>query len=551
MKSNNTSIYIFLLLSLFSCEPTAPGVKPIERDPRPNILLIMLDDLGYSDLGCFGGEIPTPNIDTIAATGVRYTGFRVAPIGGATRAMMMTGNDNHISGHGRVLNPLHEAYRGLPGYEYEFSKQVLSFPYLLQESGYYTCIAGKWHLGTKTQSNPKQQGFEDSWVLLEEASNQYNNVGLGLYGTDTISHFLSNGLPAPYPEGTFSTDFYTDQTISYLNANAKESRPFFAMVSYTAPHWPLQPPLEYLNKYKGYYDEGYDVLRTKRFQGLQEKGIIPANQVLPLAMNTFKRWFNLFFEEQQRESREMELYAATVNHLDDNIGRLITALKETGLYDNTIIIVTSDNGAGPENIFEHPVLGSYIRKQYDNSLKNMGFMNSFVSYGNGWAQASMAPFNGYKGQAYEGGLASPLIISGGFAQQAGTVKSDHFTILDLAPTFLEIAGIPYPQEHKGVALAPLRGKSVLPYWKGEQSQAHTADEVFTLEHRGQAYVRKGNWKLVNPGGAHDSNRFQLFDLSIDPGERQDLSFQNPQKKTELLAEWEKYKTEVGIQFVEQ
>ena len=327
MRNTTLSFYLFLLLLTLSCEPKPPSQDRPERDSRPNVLFILLDDLGYSDLGSFGGEIPTPNLDSLAASGVRYSGFRVAPIGGATRAMLLTGNDNHISGHGRVLNPLHEAYRGMPGYEYEFSEQVVSFPSLLKEAGYYTCIAGKWHLGMEIQSNPNRQGFEDSWVLLEEVSNQYNNVGLGLYGSDTTSHFTSNGRPAPYPEGTYSTDFYTDQTISYLNKNAKESRPFFAMISYTAPRWPLQPPLEYRNKYKGFYDEGYDVLRQKRFQGLKTKGIIGQNQQLPFPMNTFKRWNNLFFEEQRRDTREMELYAAVLDHVDDNIGRLIRTLK--------------------------------------------------------------------------------------------------------------------------------------------------------------------------------------------------------------------------------
>ncbi len=551
MRNTTLSLFITSLLLLFSCQPKPPNQEKAERDSRPNILLIMLDDLGYSDLGSFGGEIPTPNLDSLAAKGVRYAGFRVAPIGGVTRAMLMTGNDNHISGHGRVLNPLHEAYRGIPGYEYEFSDRVLSFPKLLQESGYYTCIAGKWHLGMDVQSNPKRQGFEDSWVLLEQVSNQYNNVGLGLYGSDTTSHFTNNAINAPYPEGTYSTDFYTDQAIRYLNKNAKESRPFFAMVSYTAPRWPLQPPLEYRNKYKGFYDQGYDALRQKRFQGLKDKGIIPSNQVLPLPMNTFKRWNNLFFEEQRRDAREMELYAAVLDHLDDNIGRLIQTLRETKLYDNTIVIVASDNGAGPENVFEHPVLGRYIRAQYDNRYEDMGLMTSFVSYGNGWAQAAMAPFNGYKGQAYEGGLASPMIVSGIPGVGGGTVKSEHFTVLDLAPTFLEIAGAIYPGELEGRPLAPLRGKSVLSYWKGETTNPHTDAEVFALEHRGQAYVRKGNWKLVNSGGAHDRTRFRLFNLANDPGERVDVSFQNPTKRDELLAEWDKYRAEVGIQFVEQ
>ncbi|MEZ5043975.1 MAG: sulfatase-like hydrolase/transferase [Saprospiraceae bacterium] len=551
MRSTIASTFLFCLFFLFSCEPQAPNNEKKERDPRPNILLILLDDLGYSDLGCFGGEIPTPNLDALAAEGVRFSGFRTAPMGGPSRAQLMTGNDNHISGHGRMLNPLHEAYRGIPGYEYEFSKQVVSFPTLLQDAGYYTCITGKWNLGIKAQSNPKQQGFEDSWVLLEDASNYYNNIGLGLYGSDTITHFTSNGLSAPYPEGTFATDFYTDQIISYLNKNAHDSRPFFAMAAYTAPHWPLQPPREYINKYKGFYEEGYDVLREKRFKGLQEKGIIPADRLLPVRINTFKPWFTLFFEEQRRESREMELYAALVNHLDDNIGRLIKNLKELGLYENTIIIVASDNGAGPENVFEHPVLGSFIRNQYDNTYENMGYPNSFVSYGNGWAQAAMAPFNGYKGQAYEGGIAAPLIVKGKMLQGPGSVKHEHLSILDLAPTFLDIAGATYPQEYKGQALAPLRGHSLFPYWKGEVKAPHDAEAVFALEHRGQAYVQKGTWKIVNPGGAYDNSRFQLFDLATDPGERFDLSYQNPQKKAELLAEWEKFKASVGIQFVEQ
>ena len=514
---------------------------------RPNILFIMLDDLGYSDLGCYGSEIRTPNIDQLAKHGTRYTNFKTASMCAPSRAMFLSGNYSTIVGHGRMIRPGKDDYLiGKKGYEREITDRVVTFPKLLQDAGYYNAIAGKWHMGYAPESDPSNQGFEDSWVLMEGYSNHYNNRGLGLIIKDTLTQFRKNGKSIDWPKDTFSTEHYTKQVLGYLDKANEKQKPFFIWASYTAPHWPLQVPEDWLHKYEGTYDEGYEVLRKKRFESLKSIGILPENAEFTPPMDNFPAWDTLSDEQKARESRKMELYAAMVENADYHIGRLIDRLKANAQYENTIIVLMSDNGASNTDLYNDP-RGGYCRLHHDNSFENMGKPSSWVGHGISWANSMMSPKLGYKTWYSEGGISVPFIISGGYTQGNGNIRKELFEIRDLAPTFLEMTEVEYPEIYQGKPVAQPTGKSVLSLLKeGKSLTEEFQNRIFAAEERGHAYLRKGDWKIVNFGQASDTAQFKLYNLRDDLGERLDVSKENPSKKQELLHEWLTFKEETGI-----
>ena len=508
--------------------------------------MIIADDLGYSDLGCFGGEIETPVIDSLAANGLLFTQFKTGAMCAPSRAMLLSGQDHHLAGWGRQSDSPGTIYEGKWGYENEFSPRVLSFPKLLQEAGYFTCIAGKWHVGKTTRSNAAQQGFDRSWVMLDGAANHYNHTGLGLGGYEKeIAEYTEGGQAVDWPNGTFSTTHYTNQLIKYLDQK-EDGKPFFALAAYTSPHWPLQPPPEYRDKYKGIYDNGYDDLRQYRFLNLQQKGIISDSIQLPPVLKHIASWESLSPDAQKREARKMELYAGMVDHLDDEIGRLLAHLNAKGELNNTVVIFFSDNGADYLDFYNHPA-GNFIRSVYDNSYDNMGSPTSFVSYGPAWAQAAMAPYSWYKGYLAEGGISSPMVISGtGIKKQTDPIQQ-FLDIRDIAPTILEMAGITNPSsQYVSRGFQALTGSSFVSLLKGDKLDVHDEKEYFVSDFQGKAVVRKGSWKLLNQENPMDDSAFKLYNLQDDPGEQEDLSKKYPAIRVELLGEWRKYQESMRI-----
>ncbi|HCM74878.1 MAG TPA: sulfatase [Cytophagales bacterium] len=411
-------LVLFLGLSLLiSCSPQK------QADSRPNILLIVADDLGYSDLGCYGGNIRTPNIDQLAKHGIRFSQFHTGPTCAVTRAMLLSGQNNHVAGMGIQDGLLtNSPMIGKPGYESNLSDRIIPVSQLLQESGYFTYTTGKWHLGKREEDSPQQKGFDRSFNLLQGGSNHFNKIGIE--PDDTLSLFREDGQIVDYPEGKYSTQFYTDKLIDYIQEGKVKDpgKPFFAFAAYTSPHWPLQVPEDYLDRYEGDFDIGYDSLRVLRFESLKESGLIPPNASLPPRLASITPWNELTPEEKKIESRKMELYAAMVDNLDYHIGRIIHFLKAEGLYDNTLIVFMSDNGAAGNDFYNETWSRDFIRKHYNNDYENMGKENSFVSYGPQWAQAGAAPFNRFKGYTTEGGIVSPIVIKPHKPTTTGLVK---------------------------------------------------------------------------------------------------------------------------------
>ncbi len=528
---------LLFLVGLLSC---STGQNRNMDALRPNILVLVADDLGYTDLGCYGGEIQTPAIDSLALNGIRFSRFYTAPMCAPSRAMLLTGNDNHIAGVGRQA-----VEADVFGYEGRITERVAAIPDLLREQGYHTYMAGKWHLGLAPEANPEQLGFEHSFVLLEGVGNHFN--AQGIFGDNSRSHYTEDGDVAQWPDGHFSTDVYTDKLLSFIDGNSDDQEPFFAYAAYTAPHWPLQVAEKYWKKYEGKYSEGYEHLREFRFEQLKKKGLIPEKAVLPPLHPSIRPWNTLTPEEKKRESRKMELYAGMVDNLDTNIGRIIRHLKETGKYENTLIIFISDNGAAGEDYYGDPGIRPYINRYFNDDFEDMGKPDSFISYGPPWAEAGTAAFKYYKEYTTNGGIIAPMIVSGPLVKNANSVNDSFVTIMDIAPTIYELSGITYPKKWKGNDVYPLRGTSLWPVVSGTARVIHPDTYVFAMEHAGHTMLQKGHWKITNWVHPFDEANFELFDLSRDLGENHDLKNSAPGKYKELIEDWDTFSREVRLQ----
>ena len=537
----NKIIPIFLLLLFTSINNSVRAQS--KQNNRPNILLIVADDLGYTDLGCYGGDIKTPNIDLLARQGLLFTNFHTSPLCAPTRSMILSGNDNHVAGLGSMFPVKGTPREGKPGYELHLTDRIVTVAQLLKDGGYQTFMAGKWHLGYEDAYIPYAKGFEKSFALLNAGANHFNNNQI--FVNQPPQYRLDNQIVL-FPEGSFSTNVYTEKMIEFIR-NRQEDKPFFAYLTYTAPHWPLQVPADYIDKYKGNYDMGYDSLRVIRFNQQKTMGIIPSKATLPPRTSSIKPWTQLSAEEKKIESRKMELYAAMVDNLDYHIGKVIQYLKESNQLDNTIIVFLSDNGAAGEDFYNLPGgFGPFLREHYNNGYENMGKASSFVSYGPQWAQAGAAPFKLFKYYSTEGGVVTPLIISGKNVERKPGLQNAFINVMDLAPTFLELAGIKYPDLYKNNKMVPMLGESCLSFIKGKTNTIHHDDYVFGLEHDGQCLVIKGHWKITNISKPFDEASFALYNLAEDLGETNDLSKSNPKKFKEMLKEWEIFKKKTGV-----
>lgn len=535
-------LHLSLILVCFSAgcsDSSNDSSANSEPDDRPNILLIVADDLGYADLGIYGSDIQTPNIDALAAQGMLFTQFHTAPLCSPTRAMLLSGNNNHVAGIARQRRTAGLLGTPVAGYEASLSDRIVPFPRLLQDAGYHTYSVGKWHLGLDENSSPRAAGFSRSFNLLHGAGTHFDALGYAEGG----SVYRENGELTDYPVGRYSTDLYTDKLIEFIETDKNDGRPFFAFAAYTSPHWPLQVPDQYLNLYSGNYDDGYDALRERRFESLKEAGIIPLASELPPRNDAITPWEDLDAQEQRRESRKMELYAAMVDNLDDHVGRLIESLKANDLYDDTLIVFMSDNGAAAEDFFYADDFKEYLQANFDNSYEKMGSDKSFVSYGPQWAEAGSAPFQRRKGYTREGGIVAPMIIAGPGVAAKNVIDSTYLTVMDLAPTFLEIGGAQYPDDD---SIEPMLGESITQFLAQASDRVHDDDYVTTLYHGGRAFLRQGNWKISNLEPPFDESGFELFELNVDPGETVDLAAEEPEKLAEMIELWRDERTRLGI-----
>ncbi|MCU1716649.1 arylsulfatase [Pseudomonas sp. 5P_3.1_Bac2] len=523
---------------------------------RPNFLVILADDLGFSDVGAFGSEIATPNLDALAHGGLRLTDFHAASTCSPTRSMLLTGTDHHIAGIGSMAEAISPEQVGKPGYEGYLNERVVALPELLREAGYQTLMAGKWHLGLTPELAPHARGFERSFSLLPGAANHYgfeppydDSTPQILKGTPAL-YIEDDQFVAELPKDFYSSDAFGDKLLQYLKER-DQSRPFFAYLPFSAPHWPLQAPAEVVAKYRGRYDAGPEVLRQERLARLKELGLVDKDvKAHPvLAMN--KEWQLLSDEERAISARSMEVYAAMVERLDWNVGRVVDYLRQQGQLDNTFILFLSDNGAEGALLEAFPKFGPHLKEfldqHYDNSLDNIGNANSYVWYGPRWAQAATAPSRLYKAFTTQGGIRVPALIHYPPLARQKQISHNFGTVMDVTPTILDLAGVRHPGKRwNGRDVASVRGKSWLGYLAGETQQVHDENSVTGWELFGMRALRKGNWKIVFLPQPIGPGAWQLYDLSKDPGETHDLAQSHPELLQELADHWQQYSEETGI-----
>ncbi|CZR56990.1 probable arylsulfatase [Phialocephala subalpina] len=547
---------------------------------RPNFLIIVADDLGFSDLSCFGGEIRTPNIDKLAKKGIRFTDFHAAAACSPSRAMIMTGTDHHIAGLGNLIEWTNISgqndpsgkmstapQRGMPGYEGYLNERVVTLPEMLRDAGYLTLLAGKWHLGLTPERSPKVRGFERSFAHLPACSNHYAYEPQ-LESPDKIPDFMTMSFIALHsedgeyvkklPDGWYSSDGYGDKMLNYLKERKerKDERPFFGYFPFTAPHWPLQAPQAYVAHYKGVYDDGPDALRLKRLQRLKDLGMVDKDvEPHPVVAEEVKEWADFTPEEKAKSCRAMEVFAAMVDCIDVNVGKVVDYLEETRELNNTFVCFMSDNGAEGAAYEAYPIVqGSmiqHLKKYYNNSLDNLGNGDSFIWYGPRWAQAATAPSRLYKAYTTEGGVRVPFLAKFPIGmikpETEDSITHTFGTVMDLAPTILEMAGATHPAPtYQGREVVPMRGQSMLPFIEGKTETIHAEDFINGWETCGRAAVRCGDYKIVFIPKPKGPEKWQLYNLSKDPGEIHDLAEQDPERLEKMIKMWDQYVLETGV-----
>lgn len=516
------------------------GAHPAMSAERPNIILMMVDDMGFSDLGCYGGEINTPNIDALAAGGVRFDQFYNSGRCCPTRATLMTGLHPHQTGIGHMtLPPAREPGGRPPHYQGYLNQECVTVAEVLRESGYATLMAGKWHLGIHDQSLwPRQRGFDRFYGSIPGATRFF-------YPEHPRGMTLEN-TPLENPESTtdeafYTTDAFTDYAMRFLDehARANAEQPFFLYLAYTAPHWPLQA-FEYdIDKYRDAYKSGWEALRKSRYQRQIELGLINADWELSPTAEGVPEWNSLTADKREEMALKMAVYAAMIDRVDQNVGRLVDYLKKNGQYENTLILFLSDNGACAEG-------GMLGRGEFvDVEQRNQMPSNS---YGEAWANASSTPFRLYKHFAHEGGTATPFFMHWPKQiQPQSKWYREPAQLIDVMPTLIDVAGAAYPHQAFGNEIPALDGVSLRPAFAGKSLQRK---EPIFIEHENNAFVREGRWKLVgrnvSPKGGVVRDRWELYDMQRDRTELHDLAEEQSDVRDRMARAWDQWAKRVGV-----
>lgn len=526
----------------------APPRKHPSARRRPNVVILLVDDMGWSDIGPFGAaEIRTPHLDELAARGTRLTNFHVSPYCAPTRSMLFTGQDSHEVGLGNMIELATPEQLGAPGYEGYLNDRAVTVARRLHDEGYRTFLSGKWHLGIEQSGAPTRWGFDRAFAMLRGEANQYQYQG-PVPSPDGPDLFTLDGEPFEVPSDFYTTTAFTDYFLSFLEETPRE-QPFFGALTFTAPHSPLQAPAEDIARYRGVFDGGPQALADARVESMKRMGLLD-DDVVPHRIVGGEKWEAMSAEEREPWARRMEVYAAMIDVMDQAVGRVMSALKERGQFEDTIVVFLSDNGAAGSLREGNPKWGPWIEANFDNSLENLGSGTSYISTGPEWAQASMSPFALYKGFTTEGGLVSPTIVAGpGVA--AGGLSGDYGDVRDLVPTLLRLTGTP---ERHYAGAAPLRGRDISRELRRPDPEREGPRRTVAGEVNGGAYVVRGGWKAVSitdrsggyPGALQPSRQWLLFDLVADPGETTDVAGRHPWVLRRLVREYERWAAEVGV-----
>ncbi len=509
------------------------------QSPRPNVVFILADDLGYSDIGPFGSEVRTPTLSALAQQGMRFANYHTAANCAPARAMLLTGVSNHLAGVPNIPEMLAPQQRGQANYQGVLGHNVVTVATLLEGAGYHTYMAGKWHLGASPDKRPSRRGFERTVALMDSgADNWEQRPYLPIYET---ANWFADGEPFELPEDFYSSRFLTDKTIEFIDSNLQDGKPFFAYLPFQAVHIPVQAPQAFIDRYMGVYDTGWDALRERRRQRAAEIGLVPDNAGM-VRMHSTRDWDSMTPERRRYEAKRMAVYAGMIEAMDFHIGRLIDYLKAQGVYDNTVIIFTSDNGAeasgsdDPATFVSRSTAGSL---GYHTDYERLGLMGSYNTISPSFASAAASPLAFYKFYTGEGGLRVPLIISGKPAlspSSAAQLTHAFAWATDITPTILSMAGVSHPgARYGGRPVLPMGGKDLSPILRGEADRIYSAEEGVGYELTGHAAFFMGDYKLVRNVPPAGDGQWHLYNIVSDPGEVIDLQAEYPAKFQRMLA----------------
>ena len=513
-----------------------------QTDERPNVVLILADDLGFTDIAPFGSEIDTPNIARLAASGLSFTNYHTAANCAPARAMLLTGVDSHRNGVPNIPESIPPEQLAYDHYQGVLSQNVVTLASLLRDSGYHTYMTGKWHLGHTPELLPSARGFERTIAMADTgADNWEQRTYLPIYDE---AHWYADGEKHTLPDDFYSSEYFIDKTIEFISANESDDKPFFAYIPFQAVHMPVQAPREFSDKYAGIYDQGWTVMREQRRLAAEDAGVIPENTEVIVTPGTLE-WNALTQEQRDHHARRMEVYAGMVDAMDMHIGRLMTYLEGIGEYENTVFIFTSDNGAEGSPLINstgNSVLDPWFeRVGYETGIENLGEKGSWVGIGPSNATIAASPLAYYKFHANEGGLRVPLVMSGPGISQRGELSDEFVFVTDLAPTILNLAGV---NDHGGSwqtrEVEPIVGKDFSSYLKGQAGPIHTASEPIGYEMGGSGALFKGDYKIVINKFEQNESEWHLFNIKTDPGEANDLAEAEPELLAEMLADYEQW-----------
>jgi len=536
-KSILTIISCVLVATLFAQDV----VKKDSTNQRPNIVLILADDTALMDFGAYGGEASTPNIDRLAKRGMMFTNYHASPMCAPSRAMLITGSDSHLTGVPNLPIFLPPEYISQSGYEGVLNNKVQTIATRLKNNGYRTYMTGKWHLGHTETTLPSKRGFDRTFILDASGADNWEHKPY-LATQDAKPPWFQDGELVDLPDDFYSSKTYVDKMISFMKEEEEREDPFFAFIAFQAIHIPVQAPKEFVEKYQGVYDEGWEKMKQRRFEKAKELEIIPADAKLGEILPKFEKWENISAEEKKIASNDMAVNAAMLEAMDFHIGRYIKYLEENGLMENTVFIVTSDNG--PEASDPSMVIGSDQWMWYNENHRDqnrLGEKGYYGFIGPQFASAAAGPNAFFKFYAGEGGLRVPLIFSG---KNIPPGKSKAFSfITDMAPTILDIAGIDYDEQS---SINPMTGHSLFPIIQKDTNQVYAQDEPIGMEAAGQAAIFRGDFKLVRNGKPYGDGIWRMYNLKNDPGETKDLATSNAKLFEDLKIDYKNYTTKYGV-----
>ncbi len=539
-KGTMHCLNLWLLLAAFLTTAEA-------AERQPNFLLVMVDDMGWTDIGSFGSEIETPNLDGLAQRGVKFTDFHVSVSCSPTRSMLLSGTDNHIAGLGNMGEMIAPEQQGKPGYEGYLNDRVVALQEVLKDNGYHTYMAGKWHLGHSPGRYPYDRGFDRSFSMLYGGASYWSDMfGLLSEQEEIAKYVLEDKELESLPGDFYATRSYTDFLIDGIRSRRGDGQPFFAYLAFTAPHDPMHVPEPWLSMYRGDYDDGYEVLKEGRAERARQLGVVPDDARTPARLPMVEAWDALSEEQQEINARAMEVYAGMVTNMDYHFGRVVSFLKDIGEYENTVILFLSDNGPNPWFSDDYPGnRGSKFMAQFDNSKENLGHPMSHYAYGNGWASASAGPLDLFKMTVGEGGIRSPLLIEGPGVKGGRQVDTFAY-VTDLMPTILDMAGIEHPQTYRDRDVERMSGRSMTEVLSGAESEVYGKNDFIGGEMQNGKWMRQGDFKAASVAPPFGTGQWALYNVVKDPGETRNLAQEQPEMLDHLIKTWDRYADNVGV-----